>query len=109
MSPCKCRKPNPLRISYGLSSRLLVVVVVVVKWYSTAHQSIFEGRCPCTPSILLLLVQCCEKLGAGEILLNCVDRDGQKDGFDLVLVKVMFLGLGLGLGLGSIIFQLVNV
>lgn len=32
--------------------------------------------------------QCCEKLGAGEILLNCVDKDGQKDGFDLALVKV---------------------
>lgn len=34
--------------------------------------------------------QCCEKLGAGEILLNCVDMDGQKDGFDLGLVKVMW-------------------
>lgn len=32
--------------------------------------------------------QSCETLGAGEILLNCVDMDGQKDGFDLELVKV---------------------
>lgn len=32
--------------------------------------------------------QCCEKLGAGEVLLNCVDKDGQKDGFDLGLIKV---------------------
>ncbi|CAN0123632.1 unnamed protein product [Ascophyllum nodosum] len=35
------------------------------------------------------LAKCCEKLGAGEILLNCVDNDGQKDGFDLVLVKAV--------------------
>lgn len=34
------------------------------------------------------MTQCCEKLGAGEILLNCVDMDGQKDGFDLGLIKV---------------------
>lgn len=34
-------------------------------------------------------MKCCERLGAGEILLNCVDMDGQKDGFDLGLVKVI--------------------
>jgi len=28
-----------------------------------------------------------EKLGAGEILLNCIDRDGTGDGFDLDLVS----------------------
>lgn len=36
--------------------------------------------------------QCCEKLGAGEILLNSVDKDGQKDGFDLGLIKVPSTG-----------------
>ena len=39
--------------------------------------------------IHLPMNQCCEKLGAGEILLNCVDMDGQKGGFDLGLVKVI--------------------
>lgn len=39
--------------------------------------------------LFLSMNQCCEKLGAGEILLNCVDMDGQKDGFDLGLVKVI--------------------
>ena len=28
-----------------------------------------------------------EALGAGEILLNCIDEDGQGNGFDLALVK----------------------
>jgi len=33
------------------------------------------------------LVQAVEKLGAGEILLNCIDRDGSNKGFDLELIE----------------------
>jgi glutamine amidotransferase/cyclase len=33
------------------------------------------------------LVQACEKLGAGEILLNCIDKDGTNSGFDLELIN----------------------
>ena len=33
------------------------------------------------------LAQTCEKLGAGEILLNCIDKDGTNSGFDIELVK----------------------
>ena len=33
------------------------------------------------------LVQTCEKLGAGEILLNCIDKDGTNSGFDIELIK----------------------
>ena len=35
----------------------------------------------------LQLAQVCEKLGAGEILLNCIDKDGTNSGFDIELVK----------------------
>jgi len=35
----------------------------------------------------LQLTQACEKLGAGEILLNCIDKDGTNSGFDIELVK----------------------
>jgi cyclase len=28
-----------------------------------------------------------ERLGAGEILLNAIDRDGTRDGYDLALVR----------------------
>jgi len=35
----------------------------------------------------LQLTQVCEKLGAGEILLNCINKDGTKSGFDIELVK----------------------
>ena len=31
----------------------------------------------------------CERLGAGEIVLNSMDRDGTKDGFDLELTRLV--------------------
>ena len=33
------------------------------------------------------LATVCEKLGAGEILLNCIDKDVTNSGFDIELVK----------------------
>jgi glutamine amidotransferase/cyclase len=33
------------------------------------------------------LVQAVEAMGAGEILLNCIDRDGSNSGFDLELIR----------------------
>ncbi|SMN22583.1 similar to Saccharomyces cerevisiae YBR248C HIS7 Imidazole glycerol phosphate synthase (glutamine amidotransferase:cyclase) [Maudiozyma saulgeensis] len=33
------------------------------------------------------LTQACEKLGAGEVLLNCIDRDGSNAGYDLELIN----------------------
>ena len=35
----------------------------------------------------LQLTQVCEKLGAGEILLNCIDKDATNSGFDIELVR----------------------
>jgi glutamine amidotransferase/cyclase len=35
------------------------------------------------------LARVCEELGAGEILLNCVDMDGQCQGYDLALVRAV--------------------
>uniref|UniRef100_A0A7S0VE98 Glutamine amidotransferase domain-containing protein n=1 Tax=Hemiselmis tepida TaxID=464990 RepID=A0A7S0VE98_9CRYP len=35
------------------------------------------------------LAQACEALGAGEVLLNCIDMDGQNSGFDTTLVRQM--------------------
>ena len=31
--------------------------------------------------------QTCEELEAGEILLNCIDRDGKNSGFDIELIN----------------------
>ncbi len=35
------------------------------------------------------LVKACENLGAGEILLNCIDKDGTNSGFDLELINAV--------------------
>lgn len=35
------------------------------------------------------LAKAVEELGAGEILLNCIDRDGQGKGFDIDLIKLI--------------------
>ena len=43
----------------------------------------------------LQLAQVCEQLGAGEILLNCIDRDGTNSGFDLELIRQISEGVSI--------------
>jgi glutamine amidotransferase/cyclase len=52
-------------------------------WYQCTVKGGREGR----DIDALQLTQVCEKLGAGEILLNCIDKDGTNSGFDIELVK----------------------
>ncbi len=37
----------------------------------------------------------CEELGAGEILLNSIDKDGTKEGYDLELTRTVSEGIGI--------------
>ncbi|HKI48138.1 MAG TPA: imidazole glycerol phosphate synthase subunit HisF, partial [Desulfobacteria bacterium] len=52
-------------------------------WYQCTIKGGREGR----DVDAITLAQVCEKLGAGEILLNCIDRDGTNKGFDLELIN----------------------
>jgi imidazole glycerol-phosphate synthase len=54
-------------------------------WYECTTSGGREGR----PVDAVTLAQVCEKLGAGEILLNCIDRDGTNAGFDLELINAV--------------------
>jgi imidazole glycerol-phosphate synthase len=54
-------------------------------WYQCTVKGGREGR----DLDALTLARVCEELGAGEILLNCVDRDGTKQGFDLELINLI--------------------
>ena len=54
-------------------------------WYQCTIKGGREGR----PVDAITLAQICEKLGAGEILLNCIDRDGTNSGFDLELINAV--------------------
>ena len=54
-------------------------------WYECTVKGGREGR----PVDAITLAQICEKLGAGEILLNCIDRDGTNSGYDLELINAV--------------------
>ncbi|KAL9106513.1 MAG: hypothetical protein Q9227_008492 [Pyrenula ochraceoflavens] len=52
-------------------------------WYQCTIKGGREGR----DMDVIELVQAVEAMGAGEILLNCIDRDGSNSGFDLELIR----------------------
>ena len=54
-------------------------------WYQCTVKG---GREGCDLDVVQL-VQACQELGAGEILLNCIDRDGTNSGFDLELINLV--------------------
>lgn len=54
-------------------------------WYQCTINGGREGR----DVDAVTLAEVCEDLGAGEILLNCIDRDGTNLGFDLELIRAV--------------------
>ena len=60
-------------------------------WYQATVRGGREGR----EIDAIRVAQAAEALGAGEILLNCVDMDGQKAGFDLHLIGEMKKSVGI--------------
>jgi glutamine amidotransferase/cyclase len=54
-------------------------------WYQCTIKGGREGR----DVDAVTLARVCEELGAGEILLNCIDRDGTNLGFDLELINAV--------------------
>ena len=54
-------------------------------WYQCTIKGGREGR----DLDAITLAQVCEQLGAGEILLNCIDRDGTNSGFDIELINAV--------------------
>jgi len=54
-------------------------------WYQCTIKGGREGR----DVDAVTLARTCEELGAGEILLNCIDRDGTNLGFDIELINAV--------------------
>lgn len=54
-------------------------------WYQCTVKGGREGR----DVDAVTLARTCEELGAGEILLNCIDRDGTNQGFDIELINAV--------------------
>ncbi|CAO3589848.1 unnamed protein product [Absidia cylindrospora] len=60
-------------------------------WYQCTVKGGREGR----DLDVRQLVTACEALGAGEILLNCMDRDGTNSGFELELINDVKAAVGI--------------
>ncbi len=54
-------------------------------WYQCTIKGGREGR----DLDAVTLAKACEELGAGEILLNCIDKDGTNSGFDIELINAV--------------------
>ncbi|PLX48964.1 MAG: imidazole glycerol phosphate synthase HisHF [Desulfobulbaceae bacterium] len=54
-------------------------------WYQCTVKGGREGR----DLDVVQLVRTCQELGAGELLLNCIDKDGTNSGFDLELINMV--------------------
>ena len=54
-------------------------------WFQCTVKGGREGR----DVDAVTLARTCEMLGAGEILLNCIDRDGTNQGFDIELINAV--------------------
>jgi glutamine amidotransferase/cyclase len=60
-------------------------------WYQCTVKGGREGR----DIDAVTMARACETLGAGEILLNCIDRDGTNQGFDLELISAVKAAVGI--------------
>jgi glutamine amidotransferase/cyclase len=71
-------------------------------WYQCTVKGGREGR----DVDAIQLAQAVERLGAGEILLNCIDRDGTNSGFDIELITQVSTAVSIPLiassGAGSV-------
>lgn len=54
-------------------------------WYQCTVKGGREARDICAVTV----ASSCEKLGAGEIMLNCIDMDGQCNGYDIELMRAV--------------------
>jgi imidazole glycerol-phosphate synthase len=54
-------------------------------WYQCTVKGGRETRDICAVTVCSI----CQKLGAGEIMLNCIDMDGQGNGYDIPLINAV--------------------
>ena len=86
----ECQKA-PRKVEYLIRNNQLFKKRSRNCWYQCTVKGGREGR----DVDAMQLAQVCEKLGAGEILLNCIDKDGTNSGFDIELVKHISEGVSI--------------
>ena len=88
-----CKDPNFVRQAADRFGSQCIVVNIDPKRVLRDGQEIWEvfihgGRTP-TGLQAVAWSQEIERLGAGEIVLTCMDRDGTKDGYDIEITKAV--------------------
>jgi imidazole glycerol-phosphate synthase subunit HisF len=88
-----CKDPNFVRQAADRFGSQCIVVNIDPKRVMRDGQEIWEvfihgGRTP-TGLQAVAWSQEIERLGAGEIVLTCMDRDGTKDGYDIEITKAV--------------------
>ena len=86
----ECQKPLR-KCKYLIRNNQLSILRSRNCWY----QCTVKGGREVRDLDALQLAQVCEKLGAGEILLNCIDKDDTNSGFDIELVKHISEGVSI--------------
>ncbi|HHT79089.1 MAG TPA: imidazole glycerol phosphate synthase subunit HisF [Actinobacteria bacterium] len=89
---------NPDLIREGakiFGSRCIVVAIDAKKKNDNSWEVYIHGGRTATGMDVLEWSKEVEKLGAGEILLTSMDKDGKKDGYDIELTKIVSSGVGI--------------
>tara|TARA_Y100000768_G_C23989675_1_gene691414 strand:+ start:3335 stop:4117 length:783 start_codon:yes stop_codon:yes gene_type:complete len=69
------------------SQSVVVVLDVKKKRFSSKYQAYIENGSKLEKIDPIIFSSEIEKMGAGEIVLNCIDRDGMMNGYDLNLIE----------------------
>jgi cyclase len=82
--------PNLIKEAANLFGSQCIVVAIDAKKISDSYWEVYThgGRTP-TGLNAIEWAKMVEKLGAGEILLTSMDKDGTKDGYDIELTKAV--------------------
>ena len=84
------KNPELIAESSKVFGSQCIVVAIDAKKVGSNHWEVFihGGRTPTGLDAVVWAVEA-EKLGAGEILLTSMDKDGTKDGYDIELTRVV--------------------
>ena len=91
VSAAALARPELIREMAERVGRQSVVVTIDVRkegFFGTYNVYTHNGRRKWNGKLMELVAEA-EKLGAGEIVINCIDRDGMMQGYDLKLAKLI--------------------
>lgn len=89
---------NPALIeqaSQAFGAQAVVVSIDALRREDGTHEVFIDGGKTATGLAPAAWAKECERLGAGEILINSIDRDGSGHGYDLALVQSVTAAVGI--------------